>query len=193
MLHITPMIITAKATHQTADCATMDSTSGGFFNGSVIDRLALGIAFTHAEPFLIGERPGTTSTQGARYRAVQAKLRHGDSSGGGDQVDYMSDLIPAAVPFFTTQGESTDWKNWSTGAVRLQTRSHAYPLLGAKRFITAAGMVQSPGLTTATAAVNVVTVALGVALIKADQENGPEYGMSVGGLRDVLPTTATNT
>jgi hypothetical protein len=189
------MIITAKATHQCADCGTggVDSTSGGAFNGSVIDRLALGPEFTHAEPFLIGSLPGTTSTAGARFRSVHAKMRHGDSSGGGDLVDFMTDISPAVTPFYTTQGESTDWKNWSTGAIRLQNRSQAYPLLGAKRFITAAGIITGPGLTTATAAANLVTAALGVALMRADQEGGAEYSMSVGGLRDVLPTTSTAT
>jgi hypothetical protein len=195
MLHYTPMILTAKATHQTADCGTggVDSTSGGVFNGSVIDRLALGPAFTHAQPFLVGQLPGTTSTSGARYRKVAVKLRHGDSSGGGDLADFLTDMIPAGTPFYTTQGESTDWKNWTTGNVRLQASHVAYPLLGAKRFITAAGTITGPGLTTATAAGNLVTAALGVALQRADQEGPGEMSMSIGGLKDVLPTTATNT
>lgn len=194
MLHFTPMILTAKPTHQTGDCATgVDSTSGGVFNGSVIDRLALGPAFTHAQPFLIGQLPGTTSTQGSRYRSVAIKLRHGDSSGGGDLADFSTGMIPAAVPFYTTQGESTDWKNWTTGAVRLQASHVAYPLLGAKRYITAAGTITGPGLTTATAAANLVTAALGVALLQADQEASGERSMSIGGLRDVLPTTSTAT
>lgn len=194
-LHYTPMILTAKATHQTADCGTggVDSTSGGVFNGSVIDRMALGPAFTHAQPFLVGQLPGTTSTAGARYRSVAVKLRHGDSSGGGDLADYSTGLIPSAVPFYTTQGESTDWKNFTTGNVRLQAAQVAYPLLGAKRFITAAGTITGPGLTTATAAANLVTAALGVAMTRADQENQSDLSMSIGGLRDVLPTTATNT
>jgi hypothetical protein len=194
-LHYTPMILTAKATHQTADCGTggVDSTSGGVFNGSVIDRLALGPAFTHAQPFLVGQLPGTTSTAGARYRSVAVKLRHGDSSGGGDLADFSTGLIPAAVPFYTTQGESTDWKNFTTGAVRLQTSHVSYPLLGAKRFITAAGTITGPGLTTATAAGNLVTAALGVAMVRGDAEGGPDLSMSIGGLRDVLPTTSTAT
>lgn len=195
MLHYTPMILTAKATHQTADCGTggVDSTSGGVFNGSVIDRMALGPAFTHAQPFLIGQLPGTTSTQGARYRSVAVKLRHGDSSGGGDLADYSTGMIPGAVPFFTTQGESTDWKNWTTGAVRLQVSHVSYPLLGAKRFIAPAGTITGPGLTTATAAANLVTAALGVALVQADQEAPGEKAMIIGGLRDVLPSTSTAT
>jgi hypothetical protein len=195
MLHYTPMILTAKATHQTADCGTggVDSTSGGVFNGSVIDRLALGPAFTHAQPFLVGQLPGTTSTAGARFRSVAVKLRHGDSSGGGDLADFSTGMISAATPFFTTQGESTDWKNWTTGNVRLQTSHVMFPLLGAKRFITAAGTITGPGLTTATAAGNLVTAALGVALMAGDQETFGEKSMSIGGLKDVLPTTATNT
>jgi len=82
MLHITPVTITAKSTHQCADCGTggVDSTAGGTFNGSVIDRLALGANFTHAQPFLIGTLPGATSTAGAKWRSVAVKLRHGDSS-----------------------------------------------------------------------------------------------------------------
>lgn len=194
MIHYTPVTITAKATHQVADCATgVDSTSGGVFNGSVIDRLALGFSFTHAQPYLIGQLPGTTSTTGARFRSVAVKLRHGDSSGGGDLVDYSTGLIANAEPFYTTQGESTDWQNWTTGPIRLQVSSVAFPLLGAKRFITAAGTVTAPGLTTATAAGNLVTCALGVNMLKPDQEIPGEMSMSVGGLRQVLPTTATNT
>lgn len=195
MLHSTPLTITAKATHQCADCGTggVDSTSGGAFNGSVIDRQALGAAFTHAQPFLVGQLPGCTSTGGARYRSVAVKLRHGDSSGGGDLADYSTGLIGAAVPYYTTQGESTDWKNFTTGAVRLQVSSVAYPLLGAKRFITATGIITGPGLTTATAAANMVTAALGVNMLRADAEQAGEVSMSVGGLRDVLPTTSTAT
>lgn len=194
MLHITPVTITAKNTHTVGDCATgLDSTSGGAFNGSVIDRLALGAAFTHAQPFLIGALPGTTSTTGARYRSVAVKLRHGDSSGGGDLADYSTGLIGAAVPHYTTQGESTDWQNYTTGAIRLQVSSVAFPLLGAKRFITATGTITGPGLTTATAAGNIVTAALGVNMLQADQELAGEIAQSVGGLRSVLPTTSTAT
>jgi len=193
MLHYTPMIVTAKATHTVADCSTgLDSTSGGVFNGSVIDRLALGPAFTHAQPFMVGQLPGTTSTQGARFRSVAVKLRHGDSSGGGDLADFSTGMIQAAVPFYTTQGESTDWKNWTTGNTRVQVSHVAYPLLGAKRFITAAGTITAPGLSTSTAA-GILTVALGVSLSRANQEVPGEISQSVGGLRDVLPTTATNT
>lgn len=195
MLHITPVSITAKATHQCADCGTggVDSTSGGTFNGSVIDRLALGAAFTHAQPFLIGQLPGATSTAGAKWRSVAVKLRHGDSSGGGDLADYSTGMIQSAIPFNTTQGESTDWQNFTTGAVRMQVSSVAYPLLGAKRFITAAGTITGPGLTTATAAANLVTCALGVNMLKADAEVPGEISMHVGGLRAVLPTTSTAT
>jgi len=195
MLHITPVTITAKSTHQCADCGTggVDSTAGGTFNGSVIDRLALGANFTHAQPFLIGTLPGATSTAGAKWRSVAVKLRHGDSSGGGDLVDYSTGMIGAAVPFNTTEGQSTDWQNYTTGTTRLQVSSVAFPLLGAKRFITAAGTINTPGLTTATAAANLVTCALGVNMLKADQEAAGEIGQTVGGLRAVLPSTSTAT
>lgn len=194
MLRITPVTITAKATHTVADCSTgLDSTSGGTFNGSVIDRQALGAMYTHAHPFLIGTLPGTTSTVGGHYRSVSIKLRHGDSSGGGDLADYSTGQIPAAEPFYTTQGESTDWQNWTTGAIRLQTGCVAYPLLGAKRFITAAGTITALGASTSTAGGVTVTAALGVNMLNADHEEPGEVSYSVGGLRAALPTTSTAT
>jgi hypothetical protein len=193
-LHYTPMILTAKATHQTADCGTggVDSTSGGVFNGSVIDRLALGPAFTHAQPFLIGKLPGSTST-GKVYRSVAVKLRHGDSSGGGDLADYQSGMIPSAVAYGAVEARTTEWKNYTTGDIRLQASSVAYPLLGAKRFITAAGTISGPGASTSTAAGDLVTASLGVAMVRADQENQSDLGMMIGGIRDILPATSTAT
>lgn len=193
MLHITPVTITAKAAHVVGDCSTgLDSTSGGTFNGSVIDRQALGgTMFMHAQPFLVASVPGTTSTQGARYRSVAIKLRHGDSSGGGDLADYLTP--PAAEPFYTTQGESTDWQTWTTGTLRYQSSSVCYPLLGAKRFITAAGTITAPGLSTSTAGGVTTSVALGVNMIKADSELPGEISYNPGGNKGVYPTTSTAT
>lgn len=194
-LRITPVAVHGKENHIVPDCATGgDSTSGGTFNGSVVDRLSLGAQFTHAQPVLTGQLPGTTSTAGGRYVLVQTKLRHGDSSGGGDLADFSTGLIADAMPHFTTQGESTDWKNFTTGPVRVQCSPAAFPLQGAKRFIAAAGAVTRAGLTTATAAANLFTCSLHLNLLNRDNEdNVNRKSFAPAGIRDVLPTTATNT
>jgi hypothetical protein len=195
-LHYTPVTVAAKVNHIVGDCSTgMDSTNGGTFNGLIIDRQALGgTMFTHAHPFLLGTVPGVTSTAGARWRSLAIKLRHGDSSGGGDLADYSTGQIPAAVTFYTTQGESTDWQTFTTGTLRMQTGSVAYPLLGAKRFITAAGTVATAGVSTSTAAVVGLAVSLGVNLLRADNDNPLiELTFNPGGNKGVYPTTSTAT
>lgn len=198
MLNITPVTIHCKQGHIVPDCATGgDSTSGGTFNGSIVDRLALGYGYEYAQPFLIGELPATTSTQGRRYVSLQVKLRHGDSSGGGDLADFSTGLIPDAVEHYTTQGESTDWKNWTTGLLRMQCSPKAYPLQGAKRFITAAAIVTRVGAVTATAAANLFTCALGLTLIKQDQEEAGDYSVNpagnAGAIGEAWKTTSTAT
>lgn len=200
MLHITPVTVHSKLGHIVGDCATGgDSTSGGTFNGSIIDRYALGYGYTHAQPVLIGELPATTSTQGRRFVALQVKLYHGDSSGGGDLAALNTGLDADAVEHYTTQGESTDWKTWSTGLLRMQCSPKAYPLMGAKRFIAPAAIVTRIGGVTATAAANLFTCALGLTLLNADQEMAEDFGVAPGGIGngqaigEAWKTTSTNT
>ena len=194
MLRITPLIIHSKEAVIVPDCATGgDATSGGVLVGAIVDRLALGAAFTHAIPSFTGQYPGTTSTQGARYITLLTKMRHGDSSGGGDLADMSTGLIPDPMPFYTSQGESTDWKGWSTGLQRMQFSHKAYPLMGAKRFLAPAVIVQRIGATTATAAGNLVTGSLHLCLLNQDQEGAPDFSVAPEGRGNVVKTTATNT
>lgn len=201
MLHITPLTVHSKLGHIVGDCSTNgDSTSGGTFNGSIVDRMALGYSYTHAQPVLIGELPATTSTAGARFVSLSIKLRHGDSSGGGDLADLNTGLDADAVEHYTTQGESTDWKTFTTGLLRMQCSPKAYPLMGAKRFIAPAATVLRAGRATSTAAGNLFTCALGLTLLKQDSELGTEYGVAPGGagnasaaLGEAWKTTSTAT
>lgn len=182
MLNITPVTLHGKLNQTVGDCSTNgDSTSGGAFNGSVVDRLALGYGYSYAQPFLIGELPGTTSTQGRRFVSLSVKLKHGDSSGGGDLVDYATGLIPDAVEHYTTQGESTDWKSWTTGLLRMQCSPKMFPLQGAKRFIAAAAIVTRAGAATSTAAANLFTCAIGLTLAKQDHEHDGDFGVNPAG------------
>ena len=183
MLYITPVTVHCKQGHIVPDCATGgDSTSGGTFNGSIVDRLALGYSFTHAQPVLIGELPATTSTQGRRFVSLQVKLYHGDSSAGGDLAALNTGLDADAVEHYTTQGESTDWKTWTTGLLRMQCSPKVYPLMGAKRFIAPAAIVTRIGGVTATAAGNLFTCALGLTLLNADHEMSGDFGVAPGGI-----------
>mgnify|MGYP001616127934 CR=1 FL=1 len=201
MLHITPVTVHCKQGHIVGDCSTNgDSTSGGTFNGSIVDRLALGYNYTHAQPVLIGELPATTSTAGARFVSLSIKLRHGDSSGGGDLADLNTGLDADAVEHYTTQGESTDWKTFTTGLLRMQCSPKAYPLMGAKRFIAPAATVLRAGKATSTAAGNLFTCALGLTLLKQDQETGlGDFGIAPGGagngsaIGEAWKTTSTAT
>lgn len=199
MLHSTPLTIQAKTSHEVYGNATgLDSTSGGEFSGELIDRLALSPAFTHAQPFLVGSIAGTTSTGGERWCSVAVKLQHGDSSGGGDLADYSTGSISDAVSYYTTQGESTDWRNWTTGAVRVQTSPRPYPLLHAKRFLSVSGtvsmsLIAATGTSTATSSAGIMTLSLGANLLRADHEEQDNRAVHVGGLKDVFFTTSTAT
>lgn len=201
MLQITPLTVHSKLGHLVGDCSTNgDSTSGGTFNGSIIDRLALGYSYTHAQPFIVGELPGATSTAGARFVSLSIKLRHGDSSGGGDLADLNNSLDADAVEHYTTQGESTDWKTFTTGLMRMQASPKAYPLMGAKRFIAPAATVLRAGKATSTAVGNLFTAALGLTLLRQDQETGQgDFGIAPGGagngsaIGEAWKTTSTAT
>jgi hypothetical protein len=181
MLHSTPITIHGKVNHQVGDCATgFDSTSGGVANGSVVDRYQLPGAFTHVQPFIIGTYGGTTSTTGGRWRSVLAKVRHGDSSGGGDLADFNT--APSAQVYFTTGGESTDYKQWTTGVVRVGYSPVPQPLLGAKRFVAVGFAVTGPGAATSTTAIQGISnVAAGLTFLRADQEKPSMLGVIPGG------------
>ncbi len=190
MLRITPVVIHGKVNHLTGDCATgLDSTSGGAFNGSLIDRLQLTREFTHAQPFLIGSGLSNTSTGGIKHAKLDVFLKHGDSSGGGDLVEIDTGLRVAQQRVYNT-GLTTDEKVWTTGAVRVQHGGAAYALQGIKRWIAPSAIVTRAGVTTATA--ETLNVSLGVVLLQADQEPTTRKALVPGG-DEVLYTTATDT
>jgi hypothetical protein len=194
MLRITPLTLHSKEAFIVGDCATGgDSTSGGTLTGGLIDRLALGHAYTHAHPQITGEIPGTTSTAGRRWVTLNVKIKHGDSSGGGDLVDFATGLIADALPFYTTQGESTDWKSWSTGLQRMQYSPKCYPLMGAKRFIAVAGTVTRVGAVTATAAANLFTGSLHLSLLNQSEETSVKFSVAPGNVAGTIKTTSTAT
>lgn len=199
MLNITPVAVGCKVNQVVGDCSTNgDSTSGGTLTGSIIDRHALGFSYGHAQPFIVGELPGVTSTAGARFVSLAIKLKHGDSSGGGDLADYSTGLITDAIPHYTTQGESTDWKTWTTGTMRMQASPKAYPLQGAKRFIAPAAIVTRAGKATSTAAGNLFNGTIGVNMMRQDHEHSADYGVAPGGagqgvIFEAVRTTSTST
>lgn len=192
MLRLTPHLVHGKVNHLTGDCATgLDSTSGGTITGSVIDRLAMARSFTHAQPFLIGSGLGNTSTGGIKSVKLDVFLKHGDSSGGGDLTEISTGLRVAQQQVYNTS-QTTDEKAWSTGDVRVQHSGRPYALQGIKRFMAPAAIVTRAGVTTATAAGNLLNVSLGVNLLQADDEPPTKKALIPGG-DEVLYTTATDT
>lgn len=192
MLRVTPQIIHSKVNHLTADCATgLDSTSGGTFDGSIIDRLQLARRFTHAEPFIIGSGLSNTDTGGGKSLKLDVFLKHGDSSGGGDLAEVDTGLRVAQQAVYNT-GLTTDEKVWTTGAIRVQHSGSAYALQGLKRWIAPSAIDTRVGVATATAAGKQMEYALGVAMLQPDEDPIERKALVPGG-EDVLFTTATNT
>lgn len=199
MIRSTPVYVQCKENHTVLDCATGgDSTSGGVFNGSVIDLQALPSRFTHAQPVIAGTLPGTTSTAGGSRLQLDVRLKHGDSSGGGDAANFSTDQLPDEPQKYYSTANSTDHPSWTTGTIRTQYSPAPIPLLGAKRYLIASGQVQRIGITTATAAANIWTGHLGLNLINAQNEDEANRNRAVnpsGNYQKTsyVPTTATNT
>jgi hypothetical protein len=198
MIRITPVYVQGKENHIVLDCATGgDSTSGGIFDGNVIDLQAFPMRFTHAQPVLAGTLPGTTSTAGGSRLQLDVRLKHGDSSGGGDAVAFSTDQLPSTVQSYYATDMSTDHPSWSTGTIRAQYSPAAIPLLGAKRYIRASGQVTRIGIATSTAAAQLFTCHLGLNLLGAQEEDaGRDKAVNPSGSynkRFYVPTTGTNT
>jgi hypothetical protein len=198
MIRTTPVYIHCKDNHVVPDCATGgDSTSGAYFPGSVIDLRALSSRFTHIQPLIAGSLPGTTSTAGGSRIGLDLRVKHGDSSGGGDAVAYSTEQLPATRQNYFASDMSTDHPSWSTGTIRTQYSPEPIPLQGAKRYLTVEGQVTRVGISTATAAAQLWVGHLAANLINA-QEEGPDNRLSVapGGTLQSPSwwnTTATNT
>ena len=174
MIRSTPVYIQCKESFTVLDCATGgDNTSGAVVVGAVIDRQALGMQFTHAQALIAASHPGSTSTAGLNRIKLDVVLKHGDSSGGGDLVNFSTDQLPATPQTIGATDRSTDEASWSTGTIRCQYSPEPISLLGAKRFIAAAGQVTRVGGATSTAAGSITTAHLGMNLLNADVEGGP--------------------
>lgn len=198
MIRSTPVYIQSKENHVVLDCATGgDSTSGGVFDGNVIDLEALPSRFTHIQPVIAGTLPGTTSTAGGSRIQLDVRVKHGDSSGGGDAVNFSTDQLPATPQNYFATDMSTDHPSWSTGTIRVQYSPEPIPILGAKRYIRTSGQVTRIGISTSTAAAQILTCHLGANLLNAQVE-GSSRNLAVNPSgsfqkRFYVPTTGTNT
>lgn len=198
MIRSTPVYVQGKENHIVLDCATGgDSTSGGIFDGNVIDLEAFPSRFTHIQPLIGGTLPGTTSTLGFSRVLLDVRLKHGDSSGGGDAVNLSTDQLPATPQGYYTTEMSTDHPSWSTGTIRVQYSPEPIPLLSAKRYVRISGQVTRIGIATATAAAQILTCHLAANLLNPqtqslniDQAVNPSGSFQK---RFYVPTTATNT
>lgn len=198
MIRSTPVYIQSKENHVVLDCATGgDSTSGGVFDGNVIDLQALPSRFTHIQPVIAGTLPGTTSTAGGSRVLLDVRVKHGDSSGGGDAANLSTDQLPSSPQSYYATDMSTDHPSWSTGTIRVQYSPAPIPILGAKRYVRTSGQVTRIGISTSTAAAQILTCHLGANLMNA-QEDGPSRDLAVnpsGSYNKLfyVPTTGTNT
>jgi len=199
MIRITPVYVQCKENHIVGDCSTNgDSTSGGTFNGSIIDLQAFRSRFTHIQPVIAGTLPGVTSTAGGSRIGLNLTMQHGNSSGGGDMAGLSTDQMPTGVQNYRSTAMSTDHNSWSTGTIRMQYSPEALSLREAKRYVRVQGTVNRIGIATSTAAGNLATVHLGANLLQADAESaiGSQLAMSPGGdYQTVMPvySTATST
>lgn len=171
MIRTTPVYVQSKENVLVLDCATGgDSTSGGNINGNIIDLQALPARFTHAQPVIAAQLPGTTSTAGGSRIKLEVRLQHGNSSGGGDMANLSTDMLPDNPQAYYSTEMSTDHKSWSTGVIRVQYAPKCIPLLAADRFIRVQGVVTRVGIATSTAAAQLLIAHLGCNLINADEE-----------------------
>ena len=196
MIRITPVYVQCKENHIVGDCSTNgDSTSGGTFNGSIIDLHAFRSRFTHIQPVIAGTLPGVTSTIGASRIGVHLTVQSGNSSGGGDMAGLSTDQMPVSNQNYFSTAMSTDHSTYSTGTIRLQFSPAGVSLREAGRYVRVQGTVQRIGIATSTAAGNLATVHLGANLLQAAEE-GPSNEISVmpgGNFQSVMPVSSTST
>lgn len=133
-------IITCSTAGQTAGTTQnvlQSTTAATGISGRLIDRLGGDTMLTEryavAMPsaYLWASRG---STEADRKLTLGLKLQHGDSSGGGDQVDFSTGSQPVDQTFFTTAG-TTPMSNWTTGPFYGQTKPTVYDIRAAKRYI----------------------------------------------------------
>ena len=129
--------------------ATSTSTTRITANGRIIDRLT--DLFTKDVPVVAMPATNIFSSRGSttlnRKWSIGVKLQHGDSSGGGDLVDYSTGSQQDDAVYFTC-ARTTDYANWSTGAIRKFSDPSYYDLRAAKRYIRAVHYADKYDLTT---------------------------------------------
>lgn len=141
-------------------CSTGGVLSAADINGDVIDRqgiktfhLGKNEVYGAVAVALTAFSPG--STQVNRLITAKARLQHGDSSGGGDMADLVQARTTDASARWSygTSAHTTDFANWTTGALGgIASPPANYELSGfAKRYIRAVGNLTVPGNTTSTA------------------------------------------
>ena len=196
MLRITPMFIESKHYVQTGPVAAtgLDATDGGTITGAVIDRLSLGVEFSHAQPVIFGEGLANTgSTGGQRRVLLDIFLKHGDSSGGGDLTEIDTGYRTAQQVNFNTGGPTTGEYNFTTGTQRVQHSANPYPLMNVKRFIAPAGIVTRSGVVTSTAAGGLLYVSLGVNMLGAETDPPRRLAVIPAGSRVPFTTNTSTT
>lgn len=138
---VLPQIITATADLliTTGPSATQSSLWTSAF-GRVIDRIGspLGTLYHVAMPVvMLNSTRGSTDPN--RSLGIGVKLQHGDSSAGGDMVDYATGSQPADRIYFST-ARTCDQLGWefagrSTGPFQGASNPASYDLRAAKQYI----------------------------------------------------------
>lgn len=153
-------------------CSTGDVLSGAAINGRVIDRLGLGSKYMFravAPAICVHTTVGSTAAD--QKVALDIKLQHGDSSGGGDMADFSTGLQPGTRTFLTT-AMTTPMQNWSTGAKFFDHRAE-YEITAAKRYVRAVGTWTRGGSATSTAAGSIDTQYAYLTLNFKEADNSP--------------------
>lgn len=159
-----------------------DVASGTAVAGRVIDRTLIGRGYAYAYPYATFNGPQSTEVD--QKVALDVKLQHGDSSGGGDMADYSTEHQPATATFMTTI-MSTDMVYWTSGALKGESYPGIYDLRGAKRYIRCAATPTINFQATATSTADQLHLSGGIVFLGADEEPGK--------VNDGLFSTSTST
>jgi hypothetical protein len=164
--------VVSPITDTTADALlTPSAETTGF--GRVIDRLRqpIGARYTAA---VVGSyiHSSRGSTEADRKLTIGVKLQHGDSSAGGDMVDYSTANQPATRQYFST-ARSTDAASWdgseSTGEIFAASNPGYYDLRAAKRYVRIAVPVFKNRVTTESSGDEQSRVGGDIAFMSADR------------------------
>lgn len=149
------------------------STANNIAFGRIIDRLAapLGAGYYGASVNAYA-RATRGSTEAERRFQIGVKLQHGDSSGGGDQVDYSTANTPAIRSYFSS-ARTTDQLSWevagrSTGTLDAVSNPCYYSLDAAKRFLRVVVFAGKARVTTESSADEQARVGGSITFVGAD-------------------------